>query len=261
MTFLTPIVISEKIQYKNSLLKFKSFTASFSVHATVFGALLYFVSNHPIPIMPVKEKITISLADFTSSDGDINRIENPVSPKKNIVAKPKQNTKTKESVEPIKQTPYTVTTPERTPSLTPSVSPEASAPLAVPHAAPSVPPTKIENDSPHLTMSNSEKELPRNPISDNQLGGAALGHIHAMIEHALTYPTIARKLRLEGIVLVTFTLNPNGTVDIAQIKSTSGSTVLDKKAIQTILSLSGDYPALGNTFELSIPIVFSLQKS
>jgi protein TonB len=82
-----------------------------------------------------------------------------------------------------------------------------------------------------------------------------------MIEHALTYPTIARKLRLEGVVMVSFTLNPNGTVEMAQVKSTSGSNILDTKALQTILSLSGDYPALGNTFELSIPIVFHLQKS
>ena len=88
-----------------------------------------------------------------------------------------------------------------------------------------------------------------------------MGHIRAMIENAITYPSIARKLRLEGVVLVTFILKPDGTVDTAHIKSTSGSTVLDSKAIQTILSLSGDYPALGKTFELSIPIAFNLHKS
>jgi protein TonB len=260
MTFLSPIVISKKIQNKNSLLKFKSFSASFSVHATVFGAVLYFVSTHPITV-PLPEKITISLADFSPSDGDINRLESSASPKKSILPKPIQVSKPKEPLERLKQTLHAVTTPERTPSLTPSVSSEASAPLAVPQAASSVPPSKNENDSPHLTASNSEKELPRNPVSDNKIGGAALGHIRAMIEHALTYPTIARKLRLEGVVMVSFTLNPNGTVEMAQVKSTSGSNILDTKAIQTILSLSGDYPALGNTFELSIPIVFHLQKS
>jgi len=82
-----------------------------------------------------------------------------------------------------------------------------------------------------------------------------------MIENAITYPSIARKLRLEGVVLVTFTLKPDGTVEAAHVKSTSGSNVLDTKAIQTILSLSGDYPSLGKTFELSIPIAFSLHKS
>ena len=82
-----------------------------------------------------------------------------------------------------------------------------------------------------------------------------------MIENAITYPAIARKLRVEGVVLVTFTLKPDGTVETAHVKSTSGSSVLDTKAIQTILSLSGDYPKLGKTVELSIPIAFSLTKS
>jgi protein TonB len=112
-----------------------------------------------------------------------------------------------------------------------------------------------------LTATSSEHELPRSPISEKQIGGAALGHIRAMIENAITYPSIARKLRLEGVVLVTFILKPDGTVDTAHIKSTSGSSVLDSKAIQTILSLSGDYPSLGKTFELSIPIAFNLHKS
>jgi protein TonB len=260
MIFFNPNVILEKILHKNSLLKFKSFSASFSVHATVFVAVLYFVSTHPITV-PLPEKITISLADFSPSDGDINRLESSVTPNQSILPKPNQVSKPKESSTPLKQTAHTVTTPERTPSLTPSVSSEASAPLAVPQAASSVPPTKNENDSPHLSASNSEKELPRNTVSENKIGGAALGQIKDMIEHALTYPTIARKLRLEGVVTITFILKPNGTVEMAQVKSTSGSNVLDTKAIQTILSLSGDYPALGNTFELSIPIVFNLQKS
>ncbi len=82
-----------------------------------------------------------------------------------------------------------------------------------------------------------------------------------MIENAITYPSIARKLRLEGVVLVTFILKSDGTVDEAQVKSTSGSNLLDTKAIQTILSLSGDYPSLGKTVELSIPIAFHLKKS
>ncbi|MDD2950921.1 MAG: energy transducer TonB, partial [Sulfuricurvum sp.] len=88
-----------------------------------------------------------------------------------------------------------------------------------------------------------------------------LGNIRAMIEHAITYPAIARKLRIEGIVVVSFVLKPNGIVEAAKIITTSGSTLLDTKAIQTILSLSGDYPALGKTFELSIPIAFNLHKS
>ncbi len=82
-----------------------------------------------------------------------------------------------------------------------------------------------------------------------------------MIEKAVVYPSIARKLRLEGVVTVFFILNSDGTVDNAKISSTSGSKLLDEKALHTILSLSGDYPALGNTVELNIPIAFNLSYS
>lgn len=257
MFFLNPIVMSNKIQHNNYLLKTKSFAASFVVHATLIAAISYYITLHPIPLPEAEKTITISLSDFTSTSGDIQRLETSVQHTPKTVQKPVQTPKLRPTMEPIK--PLTSTTPERTPSLTPSVSSEASAPLAVPQSASSVPPITNDHDSPHLTPSGSEKELPKN--SENQIGGAALGHIRAMIENAITYPAIARKLRMEGVVMVTFVLKPNGTVEMAQVKSTSGSNILDTKAIQTILSLSGDFPALGKTFELSIPIAFNLHKS
>ncbi|MBV5320373.1 MAG: energy transducer TonB [Sulfuricurvum sp.] len=251
MIFFNPIVISEKIQNNNSLLKTKSFTASFGVHAALFASIAFFTTTHPIPLPKSDEKITISLAEFTSTSGDIHKME--------AMPQPKEHHQS--VTQPQKPVPNVTTTPQERPSLTPSVSPEASAPLAMPHAASSLPSSSTLNDSPHLTPSTPEHELPRNPVSENKIGGAALGHIRAMIENAITYPAIARKLRLEGVVLVTFTLKPDGTVDTAQVKSTSGSNVLDNRAIQTILSLSGYYPSLGKTFELSIPIAFNLHKS
>lgn len=252
MIFFQPTVISEKIQYNHSLLKTKSFAASFGVHAIVFAAAAMLMNTHPISPLKSDEKITISLAEFVATSGDIHRIETVPLPTEHQ----QSLTQPQKPMSPVS------TTPQKTPSLTPSVSPEASAPLAHISTPTSTPPTlNGQNDSPHLTSSPPEHELPRNTVSDNQIGGAALGHIRAMIENAITYPSIARKLRLEGVVLVTFTLKSDGTVEAAHVKSTSGSNVLDDKAIQTILSLSGDYPMLGKTVELSIPIAFNLHKS
>ena len=257
MLFLNPNVISKKIQHKNSLLRTKAFVASFGIHSALFASVAYLMITHPIPLPQSEETIVISLAEFNSDSGDIHRLESLPHEVKTPKPTPK---KQPQKVEKADTSPIAKTPLER-PSLTPSVSPEASAPLAQSLTPASTPPTLRFNDSPHLTQTQSEKELPRNPVSDNQLGGAALGHIRTMIENAITYPSIARKLRLEGVVLVTFILKPDGTVDTAHIKSTSGSSVLDSKAIQTILSLSGDYPSLGKTFELSIPIAFNLHKS
>ncbi len=249
MSFSTPIVISKKIQQNDSLLKVKSFAASFGIHAALLACVAYLTATHPIPLPPSEKRIVISLAEFTSTNGNKVRLKSSrsIEPSK---TQPEQTT----------QKPLTATTPQTTPMKQPSVSSEASAPLAQPPVPTSTPPlSNTHIDSPHMTQTPSEQELPKN--SDNQLGGAALGHIRAMIENAITYPSIARKLRLEGVVLVTFVLKPDGTVDTAQITNTSGSRLLDDKAIQTILSLSGDYPPLGKTVELSIPIAFNLHKS
>jgi periplasmic protein TonB len=261
MSYSNTIVISEKIYNKNSLLKTKSLVASFGVHAALLASVSYLIASHPIPLPKAEEKISISLSNFPSTNGDINRLESSVTHTEPPKPKSVQPLKPKKPLKPVIAKPLIATTPERTPSPTPSVSPEASAPLAVPQVVSSVPLSKNENDSPHLSVSKSVNELPKKPVSENQIGGAALGHIRAMIENAITYPSIARKLHIEGVVIVSFVLKPNGMVETAEVITTSGTTLLDAKAIQTILSLSGDYPALGKTFELSIPIAFNLHKS
>jgi len=254
MFFLNPIVISKKIHKENHFTKSKSFAASFGVHVSLLAAVTYLTSSHPIPLPQSEHSVVISLAQLDSASGDINRLESLS--KDTILPSAKREPL---KVEKTQLSPTTKTSLER-PLLTPSVSLEASAPLA--HAATSAStPPNTSIDSPQATPSAPLHELPKPSITGNELGGAALGHIRAMIEKAITYPSIARKLRLEGVVLVTFVLKPDGTVETAHVKSTSGSNLLDTKAIQTILSLSGDYPALGKTFELSIPIAFNLHKS
>jgi periplasmic protein TonB len=254
MDISNSIVVSNKIQYSNSLLNLKSFAASFGIHATFLAILFYMAAHNTIPLTKGEERVVISLAEFASTSGDIHKLEQQVEHKE--IIKPVPNVIPKKDQTP----PPTPTTPERIATKQPTLSSEASAPLAVPQH-PSAPPSTDVHDSPHSAPTTSEKEVPKNPVLENQIGGAALGHIRAMIENAITYPAIARKLRLEGVVLVMFVLRPDGTVETAQIKSSSGSNLLDTKAIQTILSLSGDYPALGKTFELSIPIAFNLHKS
>lgn len=264
MNYANHIVISEKIHNKNSLLKSKSFAASFGVHASIALALSYIVTAHPIILMPSEDRVVISLNDFTPHDGDIHRMESGEKiPDKTIVPQQKQPLKPLHQIEkrpePTPQSEPTIQTSERTPSLTPSVSPEASAPL-ISDRKPMMIPPKTHTDSPQTPSTVSEHQPPKSPVTGNDSGGAALGHIRNMIEKALIYPTVARKLRLEGVVTVFFVLKSDGSVETAKITSSSGSRILDNKAIETILSLSGDFPALGKPVDLSIPIEFSLQK-
>lgn len=167
-------------------------------------------------------------------------------------------------------------TSQKSPTSTPAAdSSEVLAPQSSPvrpSVAPSDPTQKfadlphsnqqtIDIDSPKITPAALTNELPKTNVSQEEINGATLGRIRAMIENSLTYPAIARKLRLEGVVTVSFLLKPNGLVEKAEILTSSGSALLDTKAIQTILALNGDYPTLPKAVYLKIPIAFSLKKS
>ncbi|MDD5406278.1 MAG: TonB family protein [Sulfurovaceae bacterium] len=242
---LDQIITFEKLQNDESFMRnIQSFFASLAIYAAFVGAGLYCTTSHPILLPKSEGRITISLSEFAPVSNDIEHIVQP----------PMQTTKAQNKI-------LQPTTPQGIPLLSPSVSPERFTPPAISSAVSSIS-DQSPDDLAHLSVSNkNENEPSKNTNSSKEIEDALLGRIRAMIENAITYPAIARKLRLEGEVLAFFILNPDGTVETAKVKSTSGSDMLDTKAIQTILSLSGRYPALGKTFELSIPIAFSLKKS
>lgn len=79
-----------------------------------------------------------------------------------------------------------------------------------------------------------------------------------MISEAKTYPKEARKNRTTGEVQVRFTLDVYGTVIAAEVAQSSGSTVLDRAAVETVLAI-GKMPTPpsylpGETFSLLIPL-------
>lgn len=259
MIFFNPIVISNKIQHNNGILKVKSFAASLLVHIAVVSAAFYLSINHRVEF-PKENPIMISLADYTPAALISDRSKAPLHHPSALKAE---------------HTPPLLTSQERLPH-TPAASPEASVPQSTP-VRPRVAPSDIQlstqesphsilnpvaNDSPHDASSlNQTDKFPKPNVSTEDINGATLGRIRAMIESSLTYPSIARKLRLEGTVIVSFILKPDGLVERAEILTSSGSNLLDTKAIQTVLALSGEYPSPVKTVYLKIPIAFSLTKS
>jgi len=105
-----------------------------------------------------------------------------------------------------------------------------------------------------------DKNAPKKPHSSS-VDPSILGKIRAMIQKSLIYPSMAKRLRLEGVVYITFVLTQDGYVKKAQIVQKSGSGVLDSRALETVKNLSGEYPRLSGEMQLKVPIVFSLKKS
>lgn len=234
-----------------------------ALHGTFLALALYFGAHHTVTV-PEELPLTLSLRDYApSADTAQNNVPSAPTRSKQVPILPKTApTPPKPTVQAI-------------PHSTSAVSPEAFTPQPAPVRPGVVPsdtplqPVDLPHsnhepllaDSPILATPVVTNELPRTNVSQSDINGATLGRIRALIENSVTYPSIARKLRLEGTVIVSFVLKPDGFIEKAEILASSGSPLLDTKAVQTVLELSGEYPALPKTAYLKIPISFSLTKS
>jgi TonB family protein len=230
------MITIEKIYNDESLMRnIKSFFASLAIYALLVSAFSYYMSDHSILLSKPEGTIAISLAKFAPAADSVEVAEKSLPQNKLLT----QQTKPKRIVHDhiAKTTDHGV---DKKMSL--------------------ISPATADSTSTN-SLKEAKQESQNNKSSSNEIEKTNLGCIRSMIENAITYPTIARKLKLEGVVFAYFILKPDGTVDTVKVVTTSGSDILDKKAIQTILGLSGQYPAIGKTFELSIPIAFSLKKS
>ncbi len=84
-----------------------------------------------------------------------------------------------------------------------------------------------------------------------------LAKIVELLQENLYYPRMARKRRIQGEVLVAFTLEKDGTVRNTEIRR-HARPVLDRAAIETVTSLSGKMPHPKNVLTLEVPIRFVL---
>ncbi len=74
----------------------------------------------------------------------------------------------------------------------------------------------------------------------------------------LSYPLIARKMGVSGRVTVSFVILEDGNVEQVMIVDSSGSTVLDRNAMDTIRR-TAPFPKPPITAELVMPIVYRLE--
>jgi len=88
-----------------------------------------------------------------------------------------------------------------------------------------------------------------------------LAKVRQKIQESLRYPSMAKKMGVEGEAVVQFLIHANGTVDASSIKiaKSSGKAVLDRNAIDAVLDATPfDLPPK-EALEIAIPVVFKLK--
>lgn len=263
--FLDSIVISKKIDSDKYL--YKSFMLSFCLHVSII-LFVFFVSNSekakPILLNAQEKTISISLANMElfAPKNLSNKAKNYKKTKPTLTKSVSKIIEPTMLTEKIQNKSLEQTLQKMEPLQNKIVpSSEAFTPQISSNAEQNTKASIAQTSISDIMNSPSLSKLPPKKAQQFDIGKEQLARIRSMIENALCYPAIAKKLRLEGVVTVSFSLRPDGYIQNIQIVSSSGSSVLDKKALQTVASLDGEYPHFEKKVDFTLPISFSLNKS
>jgi len=88
-----------------------------------------------------------------------------------------------------------------------------------------------------------------------------LAKVRYKIQESLHYPSMAKKMGLEGEAVVQFLIHANGMVDASSIKiaKSSGKAVLDRNAIDAVLEAIPFELPPKEDLEIVIPVVFKFK--
>lgn len=114
-------------------------------------------------------------------------------------------------------------------------------------------PTKKTNLPPKNTQT-------KQVISDFEIQ-SFLKKVYYIIYQHKSYPLRAKKLHIQGEVIVHFTLFSNGEISDIKIMKSSGAKFLDEHAIETIIDASDSFPKPPSKMEMKIPIKYFLKNN
>ncbi|MCR2122090.1 energy transducer TonB [Campylobacter upsaliensis] len=113
---------------------------------------------------------------------------------------------------------------------------------------------RIENSN--LKSNESTKN---SILSSKQSEEIALNKIREAIQKAQIYPLIAQKKRMSGVVKVEFIWKSDKTLADLKIIQSSGYTLLDKSALESIRKASLNFPSYERNLKITLPISYEIK--
>ncbi|MBX7491316.1 energy transducer TonB [Helicobacter turcicus] len=121
---------------------------------------------------------------------------------------------------------------------------------------------------PHQSLiASSNTSTPTNAIPKDSIETLTFGKdnhpflkaVKKAIDSNVNYPRQARKMRMQGEVLVEFLWTKHRILKDLKVRKSSGYPILDENALKTIQKASSHFPTHTNNAYLQIPIVFTLR--
>ncbi|EPH6191075.1 energy transducer TonB [Campylobacter upsaliensis] len=113
---------------------------------------------------------------------------------------------------------------------------------------------RIENSN--LKSNESTKN---SILNSKQSEEVALNKIQEAIQKAQIYPLIAQKKRMSGVVKVEFIWMSDKTLADLKIIQSSGYTLLDKSALESIRKASLNFPSYERNLKITLPISYEIK--
>lgn len=104
------------------------------------------------------------------------------------------------------------------------------------------------------------KEASKPKLSEEKVA-QYLSYLRRHLKNNLLYPQFAKKIGLEGSVVVCFCIKADGSVPHKSIKiqKSSGHQILDKQAIETVTTSAPFEKAPPEEMEVVVPVTFSIK--
>ncbi|EAJ5118262.1 TonB family protein [Campylobacter upsaliensis] len=96
-------------------------------------------------------------------------------------------------------------------------------------------------------------------LTPKQSEESTLNKIQEAIQKAQIYPPIAQKKRMSGVVKVEFMWMSDKTLADLKIVQSSGYTLLDKSALESIRKASLNFPSYERNLKITLPISYEIK--
>lgn len=246
---LNPNADREKMRnlYKRAVISIASTTI---LHASIF----YTLNESKQPQIVTPKAVEIALFDMPKVE---KREENKPKTEEKFIVKEKPIQKPKPLAKE-KILPKPITKEE---SSEPKTAVEQKQPSQA-QEKPSAEPIKIaKNDSASMIQEPKDEQKAISKVAPNEIENY-LFRVREKIEENLRYPSLAKRLKLEGESIVAFEILDDGSVreSSLRIKNSSGHKSLDEKATETIIGVSPFEAPPKGKMAIILPVVFKLNR-
>lgn len=241
---------------------------SLIMHCAVLAALTWWSSR--MPARPPVTIITVDIRTLELSQSQPQLRPAVGSPStRPVTARHEPSLRTLAKPETISSPPTTLAAPAKEQELPRIVTLREPSPEPIVSSSPRV----SQAAAPQQTESDVSRQAPADqvipapaasaPVQIPTTAHAAyLAILRGMIDQNKEYPLMARKGGMEGTVLVRFILHRDGTLKNAAVMRSSGRSLLDKAAVQSITRINRFPPVpetiRGSEVTFDLPVAYKL---